>query len=110
VVVSGGLRIFISTAPAEVAPAIARALVDERLAACVNVLPGASSVYVWNGETCEEAESVLLIKTTAARAADLAARVKALHPYEVPELVALEIVDGEGNPEYLRWILSSAGH
>jgi periplasmic divalent cation tolerance protein len=107
-VVSGGLRIFLSTAPADIAPTIARALVDERLAACVNILPGARSVYVWNGETCDEAESILIIKTTAARAADLAARVKALHPYEVPELVALEIVEGEGNPDYLRWVRSLA--
>ena len=104
---SGAARIFVSTAPAEVAPKLARALVDERLAACVNILPGARSVYSWKGETCDDAESVLLIKTTAERGAALAARLVELHPYEVPELVALELVDGEGNPEYLAWVADS---
>jgi len=104
------LRIFVSTAPPDVAPKLARALVDEKLAACVNILPGARSIYSWKGETCDDAESVLLIKTTAARAEGLAARLLALHPYEVPELVAIEIVEGEGNPEYLRWVLSATAH
>jgi periplasmic divalent cation tolerance protein len=104
VVVSGSFRIFVSTAPAEVAPKLARALVDEKLAACVNVLPGARSVYSWKGETCDDAESVLLIKTTAECAADLARRLVELHPYEVPELVAIELLGGEGNPEYLAWL------
>jgi periplasmic divalent cation tolerance protein len=109
-VVSGRLRIFVSTAPPDVAPELARALVEEKLAACVNVLPGARSIYSWKGETCDEAESVLLIKTTAERAAELSARLMALHPYEVPELVAIELVEGEGNPEYLRWVLSATAH
>ena len=107
---SGRLRIFVSTAPPDVAPELARALVEEKLAACVNVLPGARSIYSWKGETCDEAESVLLIKTTAERAAELSARLMALHPYEVPELVAIELVEGEGNPEYLRWVLSATAH
>ena len=109
-VVSGPFRIFVSTAPAEVAPVIARALVDEKLAACVNVVPGVRSIYAWKGETCDDAESVLLIKTTAERGAALAARLVELHPYEVPELVALALVDGEGNPDYLRWIQDVVGH
>ena len=104
---SGCLRIFVSTAPPDVAPAIARTLVDERIAACVNIVPGVRSVYSWKGETCDDAESILLIKTTASLAADLAARLKELHPYEVPELVAIEIREGEGNPEYLAWLTDS---
>jgi len=107
--VSGGFRIFVSTAPPDVAPAIARTLVDERIAACVNIVPGVRSIYPWKGETCDDAESILLIKTTAARAADLTARLKELHPYEVPELVAIEIRDGEGNPDYLAWLADSVG-
>jgi len=108
--VSDGLRIFVSTAPPDIAPKLARTLVDERLAACVNVVPGVRSVYSWKGETCDDAESILLIKTRAACAADLAVRLRELHPYEVPELVAIEIRDGEGNPDYLAWIRSVTGH
>lgn len=107
---SGSARIFVSTAPAEVAPKIARALVDERLAACVNILPGARSIYSWKGETRDDAESVLLIKTAASVVEELTRRLKELHPYEVPELVALELVNGEGNPDYLRWIQDAIGH
>jgi periplasmic divalent cation tolerance protein len=106
-VVSGGLRILVSTAPPDVAPGLARALVEERLAACVNVVPGVRSVYSWKGETRDDAESILLIKTTAERAPALARRLGELHPYEVPELVAIELADGEGNPEYLAWVVDS---
>jgi periplasmic divalent cation tolerance protein len=109
-VVSGRLRIFVSTAPPDLAPKLARTLVDEQLAACVNVVPGVRSIYSWKGETCDDAESILLIKTTTAQAADLAARLKELHPYDVPELVAIEILEGEGNPDYLAWVRSVTGH
>jgi len=99
-----GLRLLISTAPAEAAPGIARALVEEKLAACVNVVERVRSVYSWKGAICDDAEALLLVKTTADRVAELAARLKALHPYEVPEIVSIEIREGEGNPEYLEWI------
>lgn len=87
---------------ADVAARIARALVEERLAACVNVLPGVRSVYRWQGAV-EEADEVLLVaKTTRAALPALRARLPALHPYELPELVAVEVADGL--PAYLRWI------
>ena len=103
-VVTGAFRLMLSTAPADAARALARALVEEGLAACVSVVDGARSVYSWKGAVCDDAESLLLIKTTAANAAGLAARLTELHPYEVPELVSLEIRSDEGNPDYLSWL------
>ena len=81
---------------------IARTLVDEQLAACVNRLPGVESIYRWNGEVQVDEEVLLVIKTSRARYAALEARVVALHPYEVPEVIAIPI--GEGHAPYLAWI------
>lgn len=81
---------------------IAATLVDERLAACVNVLPGVTSVYRWQGEVTSEAEVVLMIKTSAVRYPALETRLAALHPYEVPEIIALPIA--AGLPTYLNWL------
>jgi len=81
---------------------IANALVDERLAACVNVLPGVRSVYRWR-DAVEHADEVLLvIKTTVDRLDALSARVTSLHPAELPELIAVEVVGGL--PDYLSWV------
>ena len=93
----------LSTCPdAETATRIARALVEERLAACVNVLPGLQSVYRWQGQIQRDTEVLLLIKTTRARYPALQARLPQLHPYELPELVAVEAADGL--PAYLHWV------
>jgi periplasmic divalent cation tolerance protein len=83
---------------------LARALVEQRLAACVNVLAACTSVYRWK-EAIETAQEIpLLIKTTEDRYPSLEQAVRALHPYEVPELVVVPI--GNGLPEYLSWIES----
>ena len=93
----------LSTCPdAETAARIARTLVEERLAACVNRLPGVASTYRWQGEIHEDAEVLLVIKTTRERFAALRERLVELHPYELPELVAVEIA--EGLPAYLDWL------
>ena len=81
---------------------LARALVVERLAACVNVLPGVASVYRWKGKVEEGREVLLLIKSTSARAKRLEARVRELHSYELPEILTLKIEGGSA--AYLRWI------
>jgi periplasmic divalent cation tolerance protein len=81
---------------------IARALVGERLAACVNIVPGVASIYEWKGKLHEDRELLLVIKSRAGRTAALTRRVKEIHPYEVPEIVQLPIVSG--NPAYLRWV------
>jgi periplasmic divalent cation tolerance protein len=92
-----------STCPDEAsAQRIAVALVEERLAACVNRLPGLQSTYFWDGRLQDEREILLIIKTTAARLADVEARLMALHPYELPEFVALPVTGG--NERYLEWV------
>ena len=75
---------------------------SERLAACVNRLPGVRSTYFWDGRLQDDAEILLIIKTTGRRLPDLTQRLKALHPYELPELVALPVVGG--NERYLDWV------
>lgn len=86
----------------EQAARIAQRLVDAKLAACVNILPEIRSIYSWNGETCDEIEKLLIIKTRRSLFPDILKTVRELHPYEVPEVVSLNI--DEGLPEYLRWI------
>ncbi len=81
---------------------IGRVLVEERLAACVNVVPGVRSVYRWQGAIETADEALLLIKTTAAAFDALAARVRALHPYSLPEVVALPLAAGLA--AYLAWV------
>lgn len=87
---------------AETAARIARTLVEERLAACVNRLPGVASTYRWQGKIHEDAEVLLVIKTTRACFDALRLRLIGLHPCEVPELIALDIADGL--PAYLDWL------
>lgn len=85
------------------AHALAAALVDERLAACVNVLAPCRSIYRWQGAIESATEVPLLIKTTAARYAALEAAIRARHPYELPEIVAVPVA--HGLPEYLDWLV-----
>lgn len=97
------VRVAFSTAPdAETAARIARALVEERLAACVNLVAGVRSIYRWQGVVEDQTEVLLVIKTRAERIDALASRLRALHPYELPELVALPVAAGLG--PYLDWV------
>ncbi len=91
------------TCPDEsVALAIARTLVSEGLSACVNRIAGIQSTYQWQGRLCEEREQLLLIKTTPARYEALEMRLKALHPYEIPEIIAIPVA--AGSSQYLDWL------
>lgn len=85
-----------------IATDIAETLVEERLAACINIVPGARSIYRWNGRVHTGDEVVLIIKTTDARLAGLTRRLQALHPFDVPELVALPVAGGLS--AYLAWV------
>ncbi len=93
------------TAPPEAAGELARRLVEERLAACVNRVPGLRSVYRWEGRVEEDEEVLLLIKTPADRLEALKKRVPELHPYRVPEVLALPVADG--HPPYLAWLVEA---
>lgn len=102
--INDDLIVVFITAPAlEPAKDIARTLVEERAAACVNILPGIHSVFRWEGEVQSESEVLMVVKT---RAGCLHSRliplVKQLHPYELPEVIALPITDGL--PRYLQWL------
>jgi periplasmic divalent cation tolerance protein len=98
------LLILTNLPDADSAQALATTLVSERLAACVNVLAPCRSVYRWQGAIESAQEVPLLIKTTAARYADLEAAIRAAHPYELPEIIAVPIA--HGLPEYLDWVVT----
>lgn len=99
-------RLLVSTFPSpEKAAEIARILVDERLCACVSLVPGIRSIYRWEGAVTEDTETLALIKTTASRYDELARRLVSLHPYDVPELITLPVVGGHA--PYLAWLLAS---
>ena len=96
------LSIYMTAPDHDTAVKIARIVITEQLAACVNILGAITSVYRWEGKVQEEDEVALIAKTTAARFPALAARVKALHPYQVPCIVAWPIA--AGHQPYLDWI------
>lgn len=93
----------LTTAPsAEAARVLVRSLVERRLVACGTIFAGATSIYRWRGAVEENAEWVVVLKTTTARWSELAAALPGMHPYEVPELIAVPIV--AGHRPYLEWL------
>lgn len=95
--------VVLSTVPDQKsADKIAVALVKERLAACVNLMPGITSIYSWKQELKREPECLLIIKTTAGRFEALRRRLRALHPYQTPEILALPV--SHGDPDYFDWL------
>jgi periplasmic divalent cation tolerance protein len=99
------LELHVTMPDKDKATELARQLVDEGLAACVNVVPGVRSVYQWQGKVCEEDEVLCLIKTRPAIFDRARARILELHPYEVPEILAFQVDDG--SPAYLAWLRDS---
>lgn len=98
---------YVTTRDREEALRIGRALVEARLAACVNILDGMRSVYRWEGRIEEASETVLLVKTEASRTGEVVAKVKELHSYACPCVVFWPL--SGGNPEYLDWIRRESG-
>jgi len=97
------IRILLTTFASEDAAAlVVRTLVEERLAACGTILPGARSIYRWNGEIEDASETLVLLKTTAASSAALEARLRELHPYEVPEVVLFD--PASAGSAYSQWL------
>jgi len=103
---TGDILVVLTTWPdIETARAAARTLVEEQLAACGNLVPGIESIYRWQGRIETSAEVIVIFKTVATSYARLEARLRELHPYEVPEIVAVPVL--AGLPEYLNWVKSS---
>ncbi len=103
-----GIVTILMTAPGtESAEAVTRALVEERLAACGNIIPGVVSIYRWKGEIQRDEEVVVVLKTTRKLLPSVLERAAELHPYDVPELLGQEVV--EGAPAYLAWVRGECG-
>ncbi len=96
------LIVFVTTPTVEDGRKIAQVLVKEKLAACVNILPGITSIYTWEGEISDDDEVLLVIKTRADLFDSLSATVEKEHPYDVPEVIAMPITAGTAG--YLQWI------
>jgi len=97
--------VFVTTANSDEAARIADALVSERLAACVNIVAAVESIYRWEGKVTRDSEALMIIKTTDERYPELERRVKELHSYSTPEVVALRIE--RGSEQYLNWLRDS---
>lgn len=101
-------RLVLSTCPDQaVARALAHAMVEAGLAACVNVVPGLTSIYRWQGAIEEGSEALLIIKTTAGRYEQLESFIRERHPYKLAEIIAVDLC--AGLPEYLAWVGESVG-
>lgn len=99
--------VYVTASGEDEAAKIARTLVEERLAACINIVSAIRSIYRWQGKIEDEKEALLIIKTKTELFDPLKNRIKALHSYTVPEVVALSII--EGSEDYLRWLHESTG-
>jgi periplasmic divalent cation tolerance protein len=104
-VIDNVLIVLTNCPDADVADRLARALVEGKLAACVNQLPAVSSTYRWQGAVERAVEVPLLIKTTQERLPEVQEAIRTLHPYEVPEIIAIPVV--AGLPAYLRWVVEA---
>lgn len=96
--------VYVTTPDRETALRLGRSAVEERLAACANILDSMTAIFRWQGAIDEATETVLILKTAEDRVAALTARLRALHSYETPCIVALPITDG--NPDFLDWIIT----
>jgi periplasmic divalent cation tolerance protein len=101
------LVVLMTAATIDEAAAIGRTIVDERLAACANLLPAIRSIYRWQDTVQDDAETLVVIKTTAAQLPALTSRIQALHSYDTPEVIALPIVGG--SESYLGWLIANTG-
>ncbi|MBU1628180.1 divalent-cation tolerance protein CutA [bacterium] len=97
--------VLVTTSSLQEAEKITNALVEEKLAACGNIVKGITSIYTWNDKLCKDEEVLILFKTKRKKFNALSKRVKELHSYEVPEIIAIPIIDGW--KDYLDWVAKS---
>jgi periplasmic divalent cation tolerance protein len=100
--------VFITASNEEEAARIARTLVEEKLAGCVNIIKNIRSIYSWQGRVEDEPEALMVVKTKKALFESLTGRVKELHSYTVPEVIAIPVI--EGSLDYLNWLKEVTGH
>ena len=100
------MYVVLCNCPPDQARPLAKTLVEERLAACVNVIPGVTSFYVWDGALVEEGEDTLLIKVSKENHERLCERVRALHPYDTVEILALPVDAAASDADYVQWVRS----
>ncbi len=101
---NGIIIIFITVPSGDKSDEIARTLVGEKLAACVNCIDAVQSTYFWKGELCKDEEALLIVKAAKDKYGEIERRVRELHPYEIPEILALEPVSGLN--DYIQWVRS----
>ena len=97
--------ILITAGSVEEGEKIANALVESRLAACANIIPSVRSIFFWEGKTCQESEVLLVVKSRRQLLEKIIDKVKQVHSYKVPEIIALPVIDG--SREYLKWVEES---
>lgn len=103
------MYIALCNCPPDKAPDIARTLVERRLAACVNLLPGVRSFYRWEGESCDDSESMLIIKVSVSEVDRMRVELAAMHPYSVPEILILPIDAARSFRPYVDWVVDECG-
>ncbi|KAG2435306.1 hypothetical protein HXX76_007381 [Chlamydomonas incerta] len=102
---TGAIVVYVTVPNAEVGEALAAKLVEAKLAACVSILPGVTSVYFWDGKVNKDAELLLIIKSREELLPELTAFVRANHPYDEPEVIGLPVLGG--SPSYLKWLMDN---
>ncbi|WP_350356688.1 divalent-cation tolerance protein CutA [Fodinibius salsisoli] len=99
--------VYITTSNKQEAKSIGRKLVEEKLAACVNIIDGMEAIYRWEGEIVEEQETILIAKTPYHNVKELTGRVKELHSYDCPCVISLQLTEQEGNEQYQHWLINN---
>jgi periplasmic divalent cation tolerance protein len=102
------IRVVFVTLPRDEADELAKSVVEERLAACVNIVPKIESYYWWNGKVLQDKETLLIFKTSQMKIEALISYVKENHPYDIPEIITFQL--SEGLPDYINWVISETGN
>lgn len=99
------MRVVLCTVPTSKSEQMSQILLEEKLIACVNIIPGVKSMYWWDGKIQTDSEDLLIMKTKDELVEELTEKIKEVHPYDIPEVIALKVKDG--NNDYIDWILKS---